>query len=285
MLAPCRPASCAAARRRPRARCRPAPRRSPTACRTARACYDAAGRRHQLPQHLELARRQLQRLGCARGRSGRALRSSMRAPTSQCRRCVGAAHQRAQPRLDLAQVERLAQVVVGAGVEAGDALVGAVARGQHQHRRAVAARARLAQRRPCQAAAGRAGSGRAARRRTAARATGGRRLAACAAVDAVAGVGQAAQHHVAQHGVVFDQQDSHGVGEVESRFVTVVGWSGGGQAAGGTTGAPRGNLRRDRPFAVIPYVSGGAPVPRIPPFETTDGDFMKIKSQRTSGRG
>jgi len=28
-------------------------------------------------------------------------------------------------------------------------------------------------------------------------------------VDTVAGIAEAAQHHVAQHGIVFDQEDSH----------------------------------------------------------------------------
>ena len=51
---------------------------------------------------------------------------------------VDAAQQRAQPRVELAQRERLDEVVVGAGVEAVDAVVDRVARGEHQHRRAVA---------------------------------------------------------------------------------------------------------------------------------------------------
>jgi hypothetical protein len=51
---------------------------------------------------------------------------------------VDAAQQGAQPRLQLAQRERLDQVVVGAGVEALDAVVDGVARGEHEHRRAVA---------------------------------------------------------------------------------------------------------------------------------------------------
>ena len=52
-----------------------------------------------------------------------------------------AAQQRAQPRLQLAQRERLDEVVVGADVEPLDAVVDRVARGQHQDRRAVAGRA------------------------------------------------------------------------------------------------------------------------------------------------
>ena len=43
-----------------------------------------------------------------------------------------------QAHLDLLQRERLDQVVVGAGVEAGQLVVERVARGQHQHRRLLA---------------------------------------------------------------------------------------------------------------------------------------------------
>jgi hypothetical protein len=49
------------------------------------------------------------------------------------------ADERAQPRLKLADVVGLDQVVVGAGVEAGDAIRHLDTRGEHQHRRAVAA--------------------------------------------------------------------------------------------------------------------------------------------------
>ena len=51
---------------------------------------------------------------------------------------LGAPQQRPQARLELLQRERLDQVVVGAGVQPGDAVVHRVAGGEHQHRRAVA---------------------------------------------------------------------------------------------------------------------------------------------------
>ena len=54
------------------------------------------------------------------------------------RRRLDAPQQRPQAREQLAQGEGLDQVVVGAGVEAGDAVVDRVARGEHQDRRAVA---------------------------------------------------------------------------------------------------------------------------------------------------
>ncbi len=51
---------------------------------------------------------------------------------------AGAAQQGAHARHQLAQREGLDEVVVGARVEAGDAVVDLPARGEHQHRRAVA---------------------------------------------------------------------------------------------------------------------------------------------------
>ena len=45
--------------------------------------------------------------------------------------------QRPQPRLELVDVKRLDQIVVGAGVQAVDPVRHRVARGQHQHRHAV----------------------------------------------------------------------------------------------------------------------------------------------------
>ena len=48
---------------------------------------------------------------------------------------VAAAHERAQPREELGERERLRQVVVRARVEAGDPVLDRVARGEHQHGR------------------------------------------------------------------------------------------------------------------------------------------------------
>ena len=55
-------------------------------------------------------------------------------------RAAGAAQERAQPRMQLLERERLHEVVVRAGVEPGDAVADGVARGQHQHRRVVVGR-------------------------------------------------------------------------------------------------------------------------------------------------
>ena len=58
------------------------------------------------------------------------------APHAQQRRrqALRAPDQRAQPRQQLLEVKGLGEVVVGAGVDAGDLLVPAVARGEDQHR-------------------------------------------------------------------------------------------------------------------------------------------------------
>ena len=68
-------------------------------------------------------------------RPGSSARSAKR---STLGRGLDAPQQRAQAREQLAQGERLDQVVVGAGIEAGDAVVDRVARGEHEDRRAVA---------------------------------------------------------------------------------------------------------------------------------------------------
>ena len=52
--------------------------------------------------------------------------------------------QRPQPREQLAEVERLDEVVVGAGVEAADAVATSVARGEHEDRRPALALAQRA---------------------------------------------------------------------------------------------------------------------------------------------
>ena len=78
--------------------------------------------------------------GRARGRRSAARRRVRR---------VGAAQQRAHPREQLLERERLDQIVVGAGVEAGDPVADAVARGQHQDRqRLPSSRSRRATSRP-----------------------------------------------------------------------------------------------------------------------------------------
>ena len=75
------------------------------------------------------------------------MRSRIRSRPRHRRRAEYTSRERSQPRIHLYEVERFAQVVVGARVEPGDAFLDPVARGQHQHRRAVAARPRFPQHR------------------------------------------------------------------------------------------------------------------------------------------
>ncbi|MCY1187492.1 hypothetical protein D9M73_284800 [compost metagenome] len=50
-----------------------------------------------------------------------------------------APQQGAQARLELVEVERLDQVIIGAGIQAGNAIIKGIPRGEDQHRQAVAA--------------------------------------------------------------------------------------------------------------------------------------------------
>ena len=78
--------------------------------------------------------RRPRRTSCAAGSSS----TSAKRRISPWPRAGGAPQQRAQPREQLLERERLDQVVVGAGVEPADAVGHRVARGEDEHRRAVA---------------------------------------------------------------------------------------------------------------------------------------------------
>ena len=105
----------------------------------------AAAAEHQHFQHAELARRQLERFATQRCATagGVELERAVREHRAAAR--LAAADQRAQARLELGQIEGLGEVVVGAEVEALDALVEGVVGGEHQHRHARAAVAQPAQ--------------------------------------------------------------------------------------------------------------------------------------------
>ncbi len=119
-----------------------------------------------------------------------------------------AAHQRAQPRGQLVQIDRLDHVVVGAEVQAADAIGHCVARGQHQHR----------QRQPGLAHGGQHVEPVLARQPEVEH-RGGVGLGAQLAfgsdavahpVDLEAELAQAGAQAVTQQRVVFGQQDAHG---------------------------------------------------------------------------
>ena len=99
-----------------------------------------------------MAQKQLQQQELGAGQVQRALaaeglvREAVEAQVGEGERLLllilaGAAQQRAQAGHQLAQRKRLHEVVVGARVQPGDAVVDLPARGEHQHRRAVAAAA------------------------------------------------------------------------------------------------------------------------------------------------
>src|SRR5262245_65344036 len=92
-------------------------------------------------EQLELVARELEPPRAAVGLPGRAIQRQI--GEAQLRllalaRRLGPAQERAQPRLELLERERLDQVVVGARVKARHTVVDGVARGQHQYRRAIA---------------------------------------------------------------------------------------------------------------------------------------------------
>ena len=109
---------------------------------------DLAGRAHQQLEHAEF--RAGQRHGCAgdahlvhAGVQGD--RSDLETSCDAPRRAAArAAQYRANARHQLARIERLAEIVVGAELQADDAVDVVAARGQHQHRRRMSG-AELAQ--------------------------------------------------------------------------------------------------------------------------------------------
>ena len=95
-----------------------------------------AGAAHERLEQRELLRRQRD-LGVAAADDAAWPGRGARSPASRTRRALdrAAAAERAQPRDELGERERLDEVVVGAAVEAGDAVLDRVARGEHEHGR------------------------------------------------------------------------------------------------------------------------------------------------------
>ena len=90
---------------------------------------------HQVGQHLELVGSELDRVAIDRG-SARTCVDPQR-PADQLRRGLpgGAADQRPQARDHLLHMERLGDVIIGPGIEAGDLLVPLVAGGENENGR------------------------------------------------------------------------------------------------------------------------------------------------------
>jgi len=173
------------------------------------------GARHELAraprevlEHRELARGQLDRRAGARHGVRRRVDDELagRHPRRPPRR--PAPDQRAQAREQLAEVEGLGEVVVGAGVKAADTVVDVAARGEDEDRHAVAALAqRAADLEPV-----------AAREHQVEHhhvvvpdvRVGDRRLAVGGVVDGVALVAQAAADRAGQLRIVLNEQEPHG---------------------------------------------------------------------------
>jgi NAD(P)H-hydrate repair Nnr-like enzyme with NAD(P)H-hydrate epimerase domain len=132
------------------------------------------------------------------------------------RQALRAPDQRAHAGQQFLHVERLGQVVVGPGIDAGDLFVPAVARGEDEHRHRAACLAPLPQHREAieqrQSRVehhGVVGLGQAQVQRVA---------AIAGLVDRVAGLGQAGTQRRAQRRFVLDEQQPHGEDDGRSAF-------------------------------------------------------------------
>ena len=120
----------------------------------------------------------------------------------------GAAHQCAQPGSEFVDGDGLDQIVVGAGVEPGDPLLDAVARSEDQDRQCQAAGAPANQ--PFHAIASRQPEIKHDRVERGVRQCGIRRAAVAEPVDRMGKLTQTGCQRVAEKGVIFDNQQSHG---------------------------------------------------------------------------
>jgi hypothetical protein len=100
---------------------------------------------HQLMQHRELARLQFDWRTAERDLAGCWIELEPTASENRRRLAARSPHERAQARGELAQVDRLDYIVVGAAIEPLDAIFDSVARGEHEHRSRAAPRAQLLQ--------------------------------------------------------------------------------------------------------------------------------------------
>ena len=106
---------------------------------------DGPGPLEQRVQQRELTRRELRTLALHQHFAGGDVQLDVGAADDGVGRAVAPPDDGAHARQQFAKLVGLDQVVVGADVQAGDPVVQAVAGGEHQHRRVVALAARLAQ--------------------------------------------------------------------------------------------------------------------------------------------
>ncbi len=172
-----------------------------------RARQDRAGTQHQGFEHRVLARRQRDRHAALRHLAGGRVEGHVADREGRRGAARLAAHDRAHAREQFVELERLDDVVVGAGVESAHAARQGVARRDDDDRRAVAARAHRLQHRDAVAlrqaeveqdeveALGREGV------------LGGAAIAH--PVDGEAGLAQRLAQAFADHAVVFGEQQAH----------------------------------------------------------------------------
>ena len=208
-----------------------------------RATGDAIGAQRQRFEQAELARGQLQRPAIDPGAVAGQVQPQSAQLQFRLALAADPAQQGAHARLELAQRERLDQVIVGAQVEHADAFGQAVARGHHQHRQALAAAAQalqhLAAIQPRQAQV---------QHQQVVAVIAQRGVSLAAVRDVVHGMPAPAQRGadaLGDGGIVFHQQDAHGDSDTGESGDTTRGCHSGAQFAGScrslTTPAARGS--------------------------------------------
>ena len=103
---------------------------------------DAAGVAHEALEQVVFRARERDEDAAARDAARRRIEPQIRDLQLRVVRRRAAAAERAQPRDEHRERKRLGEVVVGAGVEGPDDVRRGVAGGEHQHRRAIRARAK-----------------------------------------------------------------------------------------------------------------------------------------------
>ena len=157
---------------------------------------------------MKLTRRKIDRRAFVHELPRREVELRLRSADRRLRMTARAAHDRSHTCEQLTQIERLDQIVVRAEIEPRDAIVQTVARGEHEHRRAIAVLPRSPQH--FQSRASRQSEIEQHRGVRALRKRILRQHTVAHPVDGQAVLGQRLSQAVTDHIVVFDEQDAHG---------------------------------------------------------------------------
>src|SRR6185436_20109120 len=103
-----------------------------------RARHDRARPLQQRVHQMKLARRQIYRRTLVHKLTRSQIELCLRRTDSRLRMTVSASNDRPHAREQLAKIERLDEIVIGAEVETRHTIIETIARSQHEHRRAVA---------------------------------------------------------------------------------------------------------------------------------------------------